>query len=94
MDLKIIEELLETVRNRKQTPKEGSYTNKLFNKGENGLVKKLGEENAELIKAFLVENDERMASEAADYLYHVIVALEYRGVPFEDVLNILRHRHS
>lgn len=94
MDLKIIEELLETVRDRKQFPKEGSYTNKLFNKGENGLVKKLGEENAELIKAFLVENDERMASEAADYLYHIIVALEYRGVPFEDVLNILRQRHA
>lgn len=94
MDIKIIEELVETVKNRKKFPKEGSYTNKLFDKGENGLVKKLGEENAELIKAFLTESDERLASETADYLYHIIVALEYRGVSFDNVLNILRRRHS
>ncbi len=94
MDMEIIKQLVETIRSRKQYPKEGSYTNELLDKGENKIIKKLGEENAELLKAFLTENDERFASEVADLLYHVMVALEYRNVKFEDVLTILRQRHN
>jgi len=93
MDLEIIKELVETIRSRKKQPKEGSYTNKLLSGGENGIVKKLGEEHAELLKAFLTENDERFASEVADFIYHILVALEYRDVKFENVLHILRQRH-
>jgi phosphoribosyl-ATP pyrophosphohydrolase/phosphoribosyl-ATP pyrophosphohydrolase/phosphoribosyl-AMP cyclohydrolase len=92
MDIKMIEDLVEIIRDRKANPLEKSYTTKLFKKGTNTLVKKLGEENAEFLQAFLVQDDERVASEAADYIYHLIVAMEYRDVPFEKTLDILRQR--
>jgi phosphoribosyl-ATP pyrophosphohydrolase len=94
MDTKIIEDLISIIRNRKQNPSEKSYTSKLFKEGYNLQIKKLGEENAELIIALLKESNERVASEAADYIYHLVVALEARNVPFEDVLSILRKRFN
>lgn len=92
MDTQIIESLIEIIRDRKRNPSEKSYTTKLFNGGYNLQIKKLGEENAEIIIALLKEDEERVASEAADYLYHLAVALEARDVPFEKVLEILRGR--
>jgi phosphoribosyl-ATP pyrophosphohydrolase len=92
MDTKIISDLVEIVKDRKENPSEKSYTTKLFTKGTNTLIKKLGEENAEFIQALLIQDDERVASEAADYIYHMIVAMENRDVDFEETLNILRRR--
>jgi phosphoribosyl-ATP pyrophosphohydrolase/phosphoribosyl-ATP pyrophosphohydrolase/phosphoribosyl-AMP cyclohydrolase len=92
MKLSVLEYLTKTVRERKTNPKEGSYTNQLFNGGENKIIKKLGEENAEFIKAFLTEPDDKIASEAADLIYHLIVALEYKSVGFEKVLDVLEGR--
>ncbi len=92
MDTKIIEDLIEIIRDRKKNPTEKSYTSKLFKGGYNLQIKKLGEENAEIIIALLKEDEERVASEAADYLYHLAVALEARDVPFERVFEILRKR--
>jgi phosphoribosyl-ATP pyrophosphohydrolase/phosphoribosyl-ATP pyrophosphohydrolase/phosphoribosyl-AMP cyclohydrolase len=92
MNTEIIAKLVETVRERKRNPKDDSYTCKLLEAGENKLVKKLGEENAEFIRALLKESDSAVAGEAADILYHMIVSLEYRGVAFEDVLEVLEDR--
>lgn len=92
MNVDIIRKLVETVRERKCTPTDDSYTCKLLEAGENKLVKKLGEENAEFIRAFLKEGDDAVAGEAADIIYHMVVSLEYRGVPFESVLSILEER--
>ncbi|MCD8568898.1 MAG: phosphoribosyl-ATP diphosphatase [Geovibrio sp.] len=92
MNTEIIGKLVETVRERKRNPQDDSYTCKLLEAGENKLVKKLGEENAEFIRAFLKESDESVAGEAADIIYHMVVALEYRGVEFEAVLGVLENR--
>jgi len=92
MNVEIIERLVEVVRERKATPSDNSYTCQLLNGGSNKIIKKLGEENAELIKAILVEEDKDVAAETADLLYHLIVALEFRGVKFEDVLAVLTER--
>ncbi|MGA1863295.1 phosphoribosyl-ATP diphosphatase [Deferribacter thermophilus] len=94
MNLSILEKLIETIRDRKLNPKEGSYTNSLFDAGENKIVKKLGEEFAEFLKAYLKESDERILSEFVDLLYHFFVALEYKDIKFEDVLSELERRHK
>jgi phosphoribosyl-ATP pyrophosphohydrolase/phosphoribosyl-ATP pyrophosphohydrolase/phosphoribosyl-AMP cyclohydrolase len=92
MNVEILEKLVETVRERKNNPSDSSYTCQLLNGGANKIIKKLGEENAELIKAILTESDRDVAAETADFLYHLIVALEFRGVQFEDVLGVLTER--
>ena len=94
MNLDIIKKLAEIIAERKSTPIEGSYTSSLFAAGDNRIMKKLGEENAEFIRAFFRCSDEELAGEAADYLYHLMVALEYRGVWFGKVLEILAERHK
>ena len=92
MDVNIISKLVEIVRERKVSPQPDSYTCKLFAKGENTIIKKLGEENAELIRALILNEKEEAAGEAADILYHMIVALEHKDVPFEAVMAVLEER--
>lgn len=94
MDLSILEKLSNIIAERKKNPTEGSYTCELFKSGDNKIIKKLGEENAEYIRAFLKCDDDELAGEAADYIYHLMVSLEYRGVAFDKVLDILRERHK
>ncbi len=94
MNLEIIKKLSGIIAERKRAPAEGSYTSSLFAAGDNKIVKKLGEENAEFIRAFFKCGDEELAGEAADYIYHLMVALEYRGVGFGKVLDVLAERHK
>lgn len=94
MDLSFLQTLMEIIHDRKINPSESSYTSKLFEGGKNKIIKKLGEENAEFIQAFLVQSDDRIISEAADYLYHLIVALEYKNISFERVVDELKKRHK
>lgn len=94
MELSFLETLIKIIRDRKLNPSENSYTSKLLSGGENKIIKKLGEENAEFILAFLKESNERVISEAADYLYHLLVALEYKNISFEKVIKELENRHK
>lgn len=94
MNLEILNILDETIRKRRSEPSLNSYTRSLFDAGENKIIKKLGEENAEFIKAFLTQTKEDMACEAADYIYHLLVALHYKGVGLQDVLKVLEERHK
>lgn len=94
MELSFLETLIKIIRDRKLNPLENSYTSKLLSGGENKIIKKLGEENAEFILAFLKESNERVISEAADYLYHLLVALEYKNISFEKVIKELENRHK
>lgn len=94
MNLDILRELDETIEKRKTDASGQSYTKNLFDAGENKIVKKLGEENAEFIKAFLTESKREIACEAADYLYHLTVALHYKGLGLEQVLKVLEERHQ
>ena len=87
--LKSLEEIINITRNRKNKPKEGSYTNKLLN--EKNLSKsKVLEEINELIEA--VENNSNKIHEAADVFYHLIMYLEANDVKIEDVMNELNKR--
>ena len=84
----------ETIKERQQNPITASYNNKLIEGGANKIIKKLGEENVEFIKAFLTEQPYETAAEAADYIYHLMVALRFKGIDFTEVLKELEKRHA
>ena len=89
--LNTLESLLNLVRERKKSPMDGSYTNKLL--GDKSLSKeKVLEEINELIEA--VENNSNKVHEAADILYHLIVYLEANDIKIEDVMDELKKREK
>ena len=90
----ILQILNDTIKERQQNPSAASYTTTLLEGGANKIIKKLGEENAEFIKAFLTEAPHETACEAADYIYHLMVALRFKGIDFNEVLKVLEERHS
>lgn len=82
------------IQDRKQNPKPGSYTTKLFESGINKVAQKVGEEAVELVIEAKDNNKELFLNEAADLMYHYLVLLTAKGFQFEDVLKILRQRHA
>ena len=64
----------------------GSYTVQLLDRGVPKISQKVGEEAVEVVVAANAEGPERLASEAADLLYHLLVLLQARGVPLDAVL--------
>ena len=87
-------ELYNVLRERLSYPKEGSYTNYLLSKGSNTILKKIGEETAEFIMACKDDDKSSISSEAADIIYHLQVALLYKGVDWRDVLSVLESRRK
>ena len=89
---KVLEEVYETVMDRKEHPKEGSYTNYLFDKGIDKILKKVGEEATEIVIAAKNPNPEEIKYEISDFLYHVIVLMAEKGVTWEDIAGELAQR--
>ena len=87
--LNTLENLFSLARDRKKSPKEGSYTNKLLKDKSLSKAKVLEEIN-ELIEA--VEEDSNKIHEAADVFYHLIMYLEANNIKIEDVMNELEKR--
>lgn len=81
------------IKSRKETPQEGSYTNRLLEKGTHKIAQKVGEEAVELVIDSLRDDDEGFKGEAADLLYHLLVLLVDRGMSLEDVEEVLKSRH-
>lgn len=81
----ILNELYQTILSRKENPLPNSYTAKLFAKGDVEIAKKVGEEAIEVIVASYKESDERLASECADLVYHLLVLLAARNVEWRAV---------
>jgi phosphoribosyl-AMP cyclohydrolase / phosphoribosyl-ATP pyrophosphohydrolase len=88
----MIERLEAVLETRKTSDGEKSYTRSLFDGGAAKIGKKICEEAGEVVEALAAESDERVASEAADVMYHVLVGLRFRGVPWRDVLGVLASR--
>jgi len=89
-----LKELYSTALDRKEHPKEGSYTNYLFEKGIDKILKKVGEESAEVIIAAKNNDKNEIIYETADLLYHLSVMLADRGVLWEDVYAELTQRRK
>lgn len=87
-----LEELGREIEARKQSSGEKSYTRHLLDGGPERIGKKLREEAGELAEAIAGETDERVASEAADLLYHLMVGLSSRGLDLRAVARALAAR--
>ena len=87
----ILEQLMKTIRDRKNSSSDSSYTNKLLN-DKNLSVAKVKEEIGELIDA--VEKDTNKIHEAADVIYHLMVYLEANNIKIEDVMDELNKRRK
>ena len=87
----IFEQLMKTIRERKSSSPDSSYTNKLLN-DKNLIVAKVKEEIGELIEA--VEKDTNKIHEAADVMYHLMVFLEANNIKIEDVMSELKKRQK
>lgn len=90
----IFDTLFTTLQDRKINPKPGSYTNSLFDSGEDEIVKKVGEEAVEIILAAKGQGNERLVEESADLLYHLFVLLAARDLTLDDVRAELARRHK
>lgn len=90
--LKILEEDYNIIIDRKNNPKEGSYTNYLFDKGIDKILKKCGEEASEIIIAAKNEGNEELKYEIADFLYHMMVLMAECGLDWEDITRELSNR--
>ena len=90
--LKVFEDVYGVIADRKVHPKEGSYTNYLFDKGVDKILKKIGEEAAELIIAAKNPDPEEIKYEMSDLLYHAMVLMVERGVTWEDITGELSRR--
>ena len=82
------------IQERKKKPKAESYTKKLFDAGINKIAQKVGEEAVELIIEAKDNNKELFLNEAADLMYHYLVLLSAKGFALEDVVQVLKQRHS
>ena len=86
-----LEQLIKTIRDRKKSSSEKSYTNKLLN-DKNLSVSKVKEEISELFES--VEKDSNKIHEAADVIYHLMVYLEANNIKVEDVMSELKKRQK
>ena len=90
--LKVFEEEYAVIKDRKEHPKEGSYTNYLFDKGIDKILKKCGEEATEIIIAAKNPDPEEIKYEIADFLYHMMVLMVEKGITWEEITNEVADR--
>ena len=89
----MLSEVFRTILDRRANPKEGSYTNYLFDKGIDKILKKCGEEATEIVIAAKNPDPEEVRYEMADFLYHMMVLMAECGLDWEDISRELVHRH-
>jgi phosphoribosyl-AMP cyclohydrolase / phosphoribosyl-ATP pyrophosphohydrolase len=82
-----------TIAQRDAERPEGAYTTYLFDKGLDKILKKIGEETAEVIIAGKNRDAQELRSEAADLIFHLMVLLREQQIPLDDVLQELEFRH-
>ena len=90
--LKVFEDVYAVIQDRKLHPKDGSYTNYLFDKGIDKILKKLGEEATEIVIAAKNPNVNEIKYEICDFLYHMMVLMVEKGVTWEEIMAELADR--
>jgi phosphoribosyl-ATP pyrophosphohydrolase/phosphoribosyl-AMP cyclohydrolase len=87
-------ELENIIADRYQNPVEGSYVNKLRNKGLNKIAQKVGEEGVETVIAALAETETDLINESSDLVFHLLVLLREKGLSLETIAKNLEKRHA
>ena len=89
---KVLESVYEVILDRKANPREGSYTNYLFDKGIDKILKKVGEEATEMVIAAKNTNSNEVVYEMSDFLYHMMVLMVEKNVSWEEITDELSRR--
>ncbi|MDX2273147.1 MAG: bifunctional phosphoribosyl-AMP cyclohydrolase/phosphoribosyl-ATP diphosphatase HisIE [Cyanobacteriota bacterium] len=89
-----LSQVFAVIQQRQAYPQANSYTNQLLDKGDNAILKKLGEETAEVVMAVKDRQPDAIAGEIADLWYHCLVALAYHHVDLKDVYRKLQARRT
>ncbi|MCZ4244413.1 bifunctional phosphoribosyl-AMP cyclohydrolase/phosphoribosyl-ATP diphosphatase HisIE [Pedobacter punctiformis] len=87
-------ELENIITDRYENPVEGSYINKMRNKGLNKIAQKVGEEGVETVIAALAETEEEFIGEASDLVFHLLFLLKEKGLSIQDIAKNLEKRHK
>lgn len=90
--LRVFERVFDVIKDRKVHPKEGSYTNYLFDKGIDKILKKLGEEATEIVIAAKNPNANEVKYEISDFLYHMMVLMAEKNITWEEITTELAQR--
>ena len=90
--MEVFQSVYDVIMDRKKHPKEGSYTNYLFEKGIDKILKKVGEEATEIVIAAKNPDVEEMKYEISDFLYHLMVLMAERGMTWDEVTRELIER--
>ncbi|MCM1540907.1 MAG: bifunctional phosphoribosyl-AMP cyclohydrolase/phosphoribosyl-ATP diphosphatase HisIE [Blautia sp.] len=90
--LQVFEEVFDVIKDRRVHPKEGSYTNYLFDKGIDKILKKLGEEATEIVIAAKNPNPNEIKYEISDFLYHMMVLMAEKDITWEEITTELANR--
>lgn len=91
-DERVMGRIFQVIQQRRSERPEGSYVAKLFDKGDNAILKKIGEESTEFVMACQKKDEKEIVGEAADLWFHSLVALANAGVPPEKVFEELKRR--
>ncbi len=91
--LEVFEQVFSTIQDRKDHPKEGSYTNYLFDKGIDKILKKCGEEATEIVIAAKNPDSDELKYEICDFLYHMMVLMAERDLTWKEITDELAERH-
>lgn len=94
MDDNILEDIYKMINDRKNNPKNGSYTNYLLDEGTDKICKKVGEEATETVIAAKNTNKDDLIGEICDLVYHIEVLMYDKGVTPKDIKNKLIERHK
>lgn len=90
----ILNQLEKTAESRRNNPLKGSYTNYLFDKGLDKILKKVGEESSEVIIAAKNESKDDLIGEICDLTYHILILMNEREITIDDISKELLKRHE
>lgn len=90
----VLDMLYKRIKDRKNNPVEESYTNYLFDKGIDKILKKIGEESTEVILAVKNNSNEEIIYETADLVYHMLVMMVDKGIKLEDIYGEIGKRYN
>lgn len=94
VDYRIIFDVLETIKDRKENPVKGSYTNYLFEKGLDKILKKIGEEATESVIAAKNKDKVELSNELSDLVYHIMVLMINEGLEPKHIFKVLMEREG
>ena len=90
--VRVLDTVYQQILDRKNNPQDGSYTDSLFNKGLDEILKKLGEEATEIVIASKNSDTEDVKFEISDFIYHCMVLMVEKGITWEEIANELSQR--